>query len=121
MHADDKEVLLTEIFQDLNNTREYILKVLDEIKENDVSNYPILVLSKADIALGLKIVDKAEFDTKWNINISHLEEFVIKGVVQKDKAKDFIKVYKEHHRHFCLFVTLNEKEADFVYVKNTLV
>jgi len=81
----------------------------------------LLVLSKSEIALGLKIVDKKEFDTKWNINISHLEEFVLKGIILKEKAKDFIKVYKEHNNHFCLFVTLNEKEADFVYIKRTLV
>ena len=121
MHPDEKELLLAEIFQDLNITREYILKVLEEVDKNDVSNYPILVLSKSDIALGMKIVDTKEFDTKWNMNISHLEEFVIKEIIQKEKARGFIKVYKEHRNHFCLFVTLSEKEADFVYVKRTLV
>ena len=121
LHATEKEVLLGEIFEDLSITKVYIDKVLEEIKLNDVSNYPIVVLSKQDISLGLKIIDKKELDIKWNFNISHLEEFVIKGVVQNDKAQDFIKVYKEHNTHYCLFITLSETEADFAYVKKQQV
>lgn len=117
LHPTEKEVLLGEIFEDLSITKVYIDKVLEEIKLNNVSNYPIIVLSKTDILLGLKIIDKKELDINWSFNISHLEEFVIKGVVQKDKAEDFIKVYKEHDEHYCLFITLSKDEADFAYVK----
>lgn len=121
MHATEKEVLLAEIFEDLSIAKIYIDKVLEEIKDNDVSNYPIIVLSKADILLGLKIIDKKDLELKWNFNISHLEEFVVKGIVQKDKAQDFISVYKEHSAHYCLFITLNEDEADFAYVQKRQV
>lgn len=121
LHATEKEVLLGEIFEDLSITKVYIDKILEEIKLNDVSNYPIIVLSKKDILLGLKIIDKNELDIKWNFNISHLEEFVVKGVVQKDKAQDFIQVYKEHNHHYCLFITLTEEEADFAYVQKRQV
>lgn len=121
LHPTEKEVLLGEIFEDLSITKVYIDKVLEEIKLNDVSNYPIIVLSKSDILLGLKIIDKKELDINWSFNISHLEEFVIKGIVQKDKAEDFINVYKEHDEHYCLFITLTETEADFAYVKKKQV
>ena len=121
LHPTEKEVLLGEIFEDLSITKVYIDKVLEEIKLNSVSNYPIIVLSKKEIQLGLKIIDKKELDINWSFNISHLEEFVIKGVVQKDKAEDFIKVYKEHTEHYCLFITLSETEADFAYVKRKQV
>lgn len=117
MHADDKEIILREIYGDLYLIKSFITKVLLEVKENDVSNYPIIVLSQKELVLGVKIVDKEDFDLNWNFNISHLEEFVIKGIVLKEKAQDFIKVYKEHTNHFCLFVTFDEKEADFIYVK----
>lgn len=121
MHADEKEVLLKEIFEDLSICTDYILTVLAEIKQNNISNYPIIVLSKMDIQLGVKVIDKKEIDIKWNFNISHLEEFVSKKIVLAEKAKEFIKVYKEHQDHFCLFVTLNEEEADFVYVNKKLI
>lgn len=117
MHSDDKEIILREIYGDLYLIRDFINKVLIEIKEKDVSNYPIITLSKKEIDLGLKIVDKEDFSLSWNFNISHLEEFVIKGIVVAEKAKEFIKVYKEHSNHFCLFITFSESEADFVYVK----
>lgn len=121
LHPTEKEVLLGEIFEDLSITKVYLDKVLEEIKHNDVSNYPIIVLSKTEILLGLKIIDKKELGINWNFNISHLEEFVVKGVVQKDKAEDFIKVYKEHNQHYCLFITLSETEADFAYVQKKQV
>lgn len=117
LHPTEKELLLAEIFEDLSITKVYIDRVLEEIKLNDVSNYPIIVLSKTEIQLGLKIIDKKELDINWSFNISHLEEFVLKGIVQKDKAQDFIKVYKQHTEHYCLFITLSETEADFAYVK----
>ena len=121
LHNEDKEAFLAEIFEDLSITKVYIDKVLEEIKLNDVSNYPIIVLSKADILLGLKIIDKKELDINWNFNISHLEEFVIKGLVQKEKATGFIKVYKEHKIHYCLFITMSDTEADFAYVKKNQI
>ncbi|MFT4643954.1 MAG: hypothetical protein ACI8ZX_000351 [Planctomycetota bacterium] len=121
LHADDKEVLLAEIFEDLNICKVYIDKVLQEIEVNDVSNYPIIVLSKSDLTLGLKIIDKKEIDIKWNFNISHLEEFVIKGLVQEEKAVEFTRVYKEHKIHYCLFITISETEADFAYVKKNQI
>jgi len=117
MHADDKEIIFREIYGDLYLIKSYIAKVLLEIKDKEVSNYPIIVLNQKDISLGLKIVDKNDFDLSWNFNISHLEEFVIKGIVLKEKVIDFIKVYKEHSNHLCLFVAFNENEADFIYVK----
>lgn len=121
LHADDKEVLLAEIFEDLNICKVYIDKVLQEIEVNEVSNYPIIVLSKSDLTLGLKIIDKKEIDIKWNFNISHLEEFVIKGLVQEEKAVEFTRVYKEHKIHYCLFITISETEADFAYVKKNQI
>ena len=117
MHPDDKEVILQEIYSDLYYTKNFILKVLNEIKDNKVSNYPIVVLSEKEIDLGIKIVDKNDFKLHWNFYISHLEEFVNKGIVLKEKVKDFTKVYKEHPNHLCLFVTFDETEADFIYVK----
>ena len=117
MHADDKEIILQEIYGDIYLTKDFLNKVLNEVKDNDVSNYPIIVLSQKEIVLGVKIVDKEDFDLNWNFNISHLEEFVIKGIVLKEKAKEFIKVYKEHSNHYCLFVTFDESNADFIYVK----
>jgi len=117
MHADDKELILQGIYENLYLVKDFVNNVLQEIKDKDVSNYPIIALSQKEINLGLKIVDKVDFDLSWNFNISHLEEFVIKGIVLKEKAKEFIKVYKEHNKHYCLFITFDEKEADFVYVK----
>lgn len=121
MHADDKELLLKEIFEDFSQSKDLVNQVLQEIEDNAISNYPILVLSKEEINLGLKIVDKEDFNLRWNFNISHLEEFVAKGIVLEEKAKEFIAVYKEHSAHYCLFIMLSETEADFAYVQKNQV
>ena len=73
MHADDKELILQGIYENLYLVKDFVNNVLQEIKDKDVSNYPIIALSQKEINLGLKIVDKVDFDLSWNFNISHLE------------------------------------------------
>lgn len=121
MHPDEKEMYLAEIYQDLAFSKDYLIKILDELKYANVSNYPIFVYTKDSLRLGVDLLSNTQEELKWNVNVSHLEEFVHKGIVLKDKAAQFIKVYKEHADHFCLFVTFSEEEADFVYVSKNLM
>jgi len=121
LHADEKEILLAEIFEDFGLVKPFIENVIEEVKNRDVSNYPIIVLSKEIIQLGLPFINSKEIETKWHFNISHLEEFVVKKLVEAEKAKEFIKVYKKHHNSFCLFVRFNETDADFAYVNKNQI
>ncbi len=99
--------------------QEYI-KLLDEASQTvvnqNVSNYPIFVLSKADIELGVGI-SSTPTNAGWIIKISTLEEFSARQVIQREKIEGFKSIYKDPSQFFCLFVHDGET-ARFVFMPN---
>ncbi|NJL74411.1 MAG: hypothetical protein HC892_04550 [Saprospiraceae bacterium] len=51
----------------------------------------------------------------WSINISSLEEFVVKQLIEVHKIDDFRRVYKDPKHHLCFFV-LSELGATFNFI-----
>jgi len=112
----DEEVFKS-LQDDLETCRDYIRQISQGMVKGDVSKYPIFVAMRgeSDIDLGLPVINRSDFDISWNLNASHLEEFVSKGVVLKDKAGDFIKAYKNPSEYMCVFVA-EETGASFVFM-----
>jgi hypothetical protein len=82
-----------------------------------VSKYPIFIAMRgdSDFDLGLPIISRNDFDITWNFSASHLEDFVHKGVVDNEKAKEFIKAYKNPELFMCIFVA-DEGAMSFVFM-----
>ncbi len=100
------EELLNSIHDDLDICRDYLHQIASGMIKGEVSKYPIFVAMRgvADVDLGLPVVNRNDYDMTWNFNASHLEEFVTKGIVAKDKAADFIKAYKNPKDFMCVFI-----------------
>lgn len=111
------EELYKSLQDDLDICRDYIRQISLGMVKGNVTKYPIFVAIRGenDIDVGLPIVNRADFDISWNFNASHLEEFVSKGLVLKEKAQDFIKVYKNPAEFMCVFVA-EEETASFVFL-----
>lgn len=111
------EELYKSLQDDLDICRDYIRQIALGMVKGNVTKYPIFVAIRGenDIDVGLPIVNRADFDISWNFNASHLEEFVSKGLVLKEKAQDFIKVYKNPAEFMCVFVA-EEETASFVFL-----
>lgn len=111
------EELFNTLHDDLEICRDYIRQVSLSMIKSGVSKYPIFVAvrSEGDVDLGLPIINRAEFDITWNFNASHLEDFVNKGLIQKDKAADFIKTYKDPAVYMCIFVA-DETSGSFAFM-----
>lgn len=90
-------------------------KAADVIQEQDVSSFPILVLSQEMVNIGINIVDKAQLNAPWNMNASTLEELVAKQIVVQEKVEDFRLVYKKSEPDLCLLL-LTDEDANFVFV-----
>jgi len=90
-------------------------KASDTVMEQDVSKYPIFVTHKQTIDIGLKLVDPKNTSGKWSVNVSTLEEFVTRQLIQMDKLEEFKKVYKNPAIHLCLFI-LSDLGATFVFI-----
>ncbi|HLP21286.1 MAG TPA: hypothetical protein VK174_13330 [Chitinophagales bacterium] len=111
------EEIYRSLHDDLEICRDYIRQISAGMVRGDVTKYPIFVATRGenDVDLGLPIVSRADFDISWNFNASHLEEFVTKNVVAKDKAQDFIKAYKNPTEFMCVFVA-EEGATSFVFM-----
>jgi len=95
--------------------KEIMSKASDTVIEQDVSKYPIFVTHKQTIDIGLKLVDPTNNSSKWSINVSTLEEFVTRQLIQMDKLDEFKKIYKNPATHLCLFI-LSDLGATFVFI-----
>ena len=111
------EEIYKSLHDDLEICRDYIRQISTGMVRGDVTKYPIFVAIRGenDVDLGLPIVNRADFDISWNFNASHLEEFVSKGVVIREKANDFIKAYKNPQEYMCVFVA-EEEAMSFVFM-----
>jgi hypothetical protein len=86
----------------------------DMIKEG-FSDFPIFVAHQLEIELGEPILDRTELGTNWTIHASHLEEFVEKGLVQKERETLFKETYKDPAEFACLFV-VSKEGGRFVFI-----
>lgn len=101
-----------------NELKSYVAacgKAADIIIEQDVSNYPIFVVSQQEIAMGISLINKEEQGGQWNINASTLEEFVAKSIIYNEKVDEFRDNFKSVDEYICMFV-LSELGANFIYL-----
>ncbi len=84
------------------------------IRDQEVSKYPIFVVHKEIIDIGVPIIKKSD-TTPWSINASTLEEFAVKKLIDMDKVNVFKNAYKDPEKFFCFFV-LNDLGSNFVFI-----
>ena len=87
----------------------------DKVLTTKASAYPIFVVAKQPISLGIQLLDRKITNTNWSINVSSLEEFVSKQLVFDHKAEEFKKTYKDPSEFLCLFV-LSDLGAQFMFI-----
>jgi hypothetical protein len=111
------EELFESLHKDLDICRDYIKQIAIGMIKGGVSKYPIFIATRGDIDidLGVPIINRSDFDISWSLNASHLEDFVLKAVVEKDNVDEFIKAYKNPMDFMCVFVAEDGNES-FVFM-----
>ena len=105
---------LISLEKDLEFYAEAIKEVSIEIMVEGISAHPIFIAHQHEVNIGEIILNREELNTDWTIQASTLEEFVEKGIINKDRKESFLKSYKKPERFMCLFVVVPEG-ANFVY------
>ncbi len=85
----------------------------DTIMDKEVSDYPIFVVHKQEVELGIPLFESQP--GQWSVHASSLEEFVSKQLIFPEKIEDFKASYKDPEVYLCLFV-LSDLGAQFIYV-----
>ena len=110
-----KEDQLKEIKEQLQPYKKIMGKASETIMDQEVSNYPIFVVNKTSIPVGIPLVTEPIKPAGWLINASSLEEFIAKQIISSDKLADFKQVYGDPKKRFCLFV-IADFGATFVFL-----
>ncbi len=101
--------------QELKSYKKALKKATRSMLDQEVTRYPIFVLHQQEVELGIPIVDREKVQGNWSVNVSSLEEFVQKRLIQEEKMEEFQEVYKDPEDYFCLFV-ISELGAQFIFL-----
>ncbi len=106
---------LGSISQDFVTVADTLKEASYQIRKRGFSDYPIFPVSKIDLPIGQLLIGKTEQATHWNYNVSYLDEFVQREIVDGQKAEDFKVSYKDPDEFCCLFV-VDDNFTNFVYI-----
>jgi hypothetical protein len=107
-------------FKQIEAEAEYYLDFIQEfafeILNNGVSKYPVFVFYQGiGPDLGKLILHSSSTDSRWNVNISVMEEFVKKNLVSKDQFPQFKTTWKDPETHCCIFL-IDQGHGNFIYL-----
>lgn len=108
----EKMILLKEQLQ------EYVIiakGIVETIKSEDISNYPIIIAHQDQLEIGVAIVQKTDSIDSWSLNASTLEEFYTNNLIDESKIDEFRRIYKSHESEICFFV-LSELGGQYLFI-----
>lgn len=103
------------ISQDFAAVADTLKEAAYQVRVRGFSDYPIFPISKIEIPLGKLLLAKEDVATNWHYYITYLDEFVQRGLVDKDKVEEFKGNYKNPDEYCCLFV-VDQDFTNFVYI-----
>jgi hypothetical protein len=109
--------LLESLQNDLKYYADYLQGLSREILDSGTSKYPVFVAHQEErgIEIGKPILQHAQIETRWSINISLMEEFVAKGIVARENFGKFKESWKDPEEYMCVFV-LAGQASSFIYL-----
>ena len=111
----EDSTIYNELESQVKASKSMMAQASDTIMNQDVSSYPIFVLHRDGVELGIPLKEATNLKEDWHINASTLEEFVAKQIVNNDKVENFKSVYKSPDQFLCLFV-VDKSGATFVFL-----
>ncbi len=109
-----KTVQFKVLEQELRTYKKALIEAADTIAEQDVSDYPIFVLFREEVEIGIPLIDRETVAGNWSVNASTMEEFIARQIIGNEKVESFKSLFESHDNHICLFV-ISEVGADFVF------
>ena len=87
----------------------------DTVIDQNVSDYPIFVVHQQQVDVGIPLFDREKVKGNWSINVSTLEEFVTKQLIEDAKVEEFKNLFADPSTDLCCFV-LSELGARFIFM-----
>ncbi|BDC98288.1 hypothetical protein [Persicobacter psychrovividus] len=107
---------LGEITKDFVKVADTLKEAAYAIKSKGFSDYPIFPVSKMGMPIGQQFLKMGELSLAWNYNITYLDEFVQRGMIEAgEKEKAFKATFKDPDEFCCLFV-MDGAFTNFVFI-----
>jgi|688.fasta_scaffold1049774_2 hypothetical protein len=91
-----------------------LLKAVNFVKNESVSNYPVLVVMEKGLETALGI-DLKFVNSELCFSLTTLEELYVKNLMKAEAIDDFRSLYNKKDECFCVLTFLGEK-PNFVFV-----
>lgn len=101
------EKQITVFFKDL-------LEISKEMIQGGYTTHPIFIAHRGNVNFGEKLIDAAELQVPWFIDVALLEDFEEKGIIQPDRVEVFKQTYKDPTKTICIF-WVNGENARFIF------
>lgn len=107
--TEQAEAILQRIWSELQSCAAAIL-------DDNISNFPVFILSKQALALGENISERFTDDDLdgYQVTASTAEELIKARIIEAEKAKMFVASYKSPRTHACV-LAIGEDGGGFVY------
>lgn len=107
--------LVGRVTEDFIEVCDHLKEASYQIRSKNESPFPIFVMSKLDVSLGVPYLLASDFNTSFHYSISSLEEFVTRELIASEAEVFFRENYKDPDEFCCLFVIEGEF-AGFIYI-----
>ena len=84
-----------------------------QVRTKGFSDFPIFPFAKDEAPIGQLLIQKQELALSWNVNITYLDEFINRKIIEDGEA--FKKAYKNPDEFCCLFV-IDGDFTNFVFL-----
>lgn len=112
---DSQKEFLESFEKELLAYKKVLAQAAEIIVEQEVSNFPILVVHQEEIAIGIPIVEREKVKGNWSVNASTMEEFITRQIISEEKTESFQSLYQQHPRHLCVFFVI-PSGANFIFL-----
>jgi hypothetical protein len=102
------------ISQDFVRVADALREASYQIRKAGFDN-PIFPICKEAQPIGQLLFDQIQNGTDWNYFASFLDEFLQRGIVEKEKVESFQEAYKNPDEFCCLFV-VDKEFTNFLFI-----
>ncbi len=116
--SEEQEKYLAHFSAEISQYRPMMYEAFEGVLNEGVSLYPVFVFHQQDVTVGIPIANRNHITGDWSVNISTLEEFYIKGIVQMEQVEEIKQRINGMPQQYCCLV-LAEGNGGFVFLSRS--
>ncbi len=110
------EQLIENVQLSIREFEDRLKMIAQLILDQKISEYPIFIAHKEpQLIIGRPFIDAEQEESDWSFNVSHLEDFANKGLIEPDRIRPFKQAYKNPRQFLCLFIISGNKDGGFAF------